>query len=277
MSHAANPRAPKPQDEGIPQEPTGPVAADSLAAESIRDHEKFSDNVGAVPLGVKGGQSTLATTDTSGATVLPSATDAAHRADAETQGAGADERGTTGVKYPDGNSQSQTRTQGGVTGDSDFGSSTISSSTKNLDSSQIKSGSAATQDASGQTSSSMSTGASSGTGGGSSGPEPGTGVRPQVDAAPEYINSVTGNDMPDGTFKPKGKNLEDADETDSIPQTKTFVGAVGTVNDPGRLAERDFEGTNENPVGDLSGGGGQKNQQQGNGEGQFDVLENERA
>ena len=345
MSHTGNPRAPKPEDVGIAQEPTGPVAADSLAAESLQDGSGFSKNTNAHALGVKGAQSTLNTTDTSGATALPPATDAEEREKQDALGQGSDVKGVTGLKYPEGAGKaefeghhsatggysggpSSTSTQtgsgggqsgsaGAPTGASDFGASTISSSTGGLDESQIRSGEAAIKGASsssaGDTTSGGS-GGSTGTGGtttgssggsgdkSGSGPAAGTGVRPHVDSAPNYVGAVTGQTVSDNNFKPKGKNLEDADQTDSIPQTKTFVGAVGTVNvgflrfhvvfflfrevqankyfqDPGRLAERDFEGQNNEPVGDLGqvGEEGGSGGQQGGDKGQFGVLESERA
>jgi len=310
MSTAANPRAPKPEDVGIAQEPTGPIAADSLAAESIANKEKFSENTNATPLGVRGDQSTLNTTDTSGATELAPADDGTDRVRQEALGAGSDEKGVTGLKYPDAAGQPEFSGQisgdgsysGGASGTSaqassgsglpagasDFGASTTSSSTGGPDSSQIKSGDAATSGSGSGSGTSAgettSTVASSGTDSGSSGPAAGTGVRPQVDAAPNYTASVTGAAAPAGTFKPKGANLDDADETDSIPKTKTFVGAVGSVNDPGRLAEREFEGRNNDPIGELGQAGEEGGRARQKGEesqggtgGQYDVLESERA
>jgi hypothetical protein len=105
-----------------------------------------------------------------------------------------------------------------------------------------------------------------------------------VDAAPGYIANVTGQAVSDNTFKPKGANLEDADQSESIPKTKTFTGAIGTVNDPGRLAEREFEGRNDDPVRELGQAGteGGRSRQKGEesqaGEaGQYGVLQSERA
>ena len=316
MSSAANPRAPKPEDVGIAREPTGAIAADSLAAESLRDKGGFSENTNATAMSVKGNQSTLNTTDTSGATALPPAADSTEREKSDAQAQGADVKGVTGFKYPEGAGKAEfsghhshegyaggaSKTAGqasstsGATGASDFGASTISSSTGGPDASQIRSGGAATQGASSsgpgndsatQNTSSSSSGASGDIGSGSSasGPAAGTGVRPQVDQAPNYAASVTGAAMPEGTFKPKGANLDDADKSDSIPKTKTFTGAIGTVNDPGRLAERDFIGRNDDPVAQLGGEqgteGGQVRQQgkesQGGDKGKFGVLESERA
>jgi len=61
------------------QESTGPVASDSLAAESAREGGGFSDNRDSEPLGVSGPNSTFANTNTSGATRLDPASDAEAR------------------------------------------------------------------------------------------------------------------------------------------------------------------------------------------------------
>ena len=102
-------------------------------------------------------------------------------------------------------------------------------------------------------------------------------MRPHVDAAPNYTGVVTGSALPEGTFKPKGRNLEDADVTQSIPQTKTFTGDVGGVNDPGRLAERSFEGRNTDPNTELSKAGEDTGRQSNARGGQYDALESERV
>ncbi|OCT54203.1 hypothetical protein CLCR_00313 [Cladophialophora carrionii] len=305
MSFTANPRAPKPEDVGIAQEPTGAVAADSLAAESLQNKGAFAENTNAAALGVKGNQSTLNNADTSGATALPPATDGSYREKKDALGQGADVKGVTGLKYPEGAGKAQFdghhsgqgaysgggssafnqtgagtgpgSSTGGPAGSSDFGASTMSSSAGGPDQSQIRSGDAATKGTSG-------TGGGAGSGSGSSGPAASQGIRPHVDAAPGYVTNVTGQAMSDSTFKPKGANLEDADQSESIPKTKTFTGAIGTVNDPGRLAEREFEGRNEDPVGELGQAGteGGRSRQKGEesqaGEaGQYGVLQTERA
>ncbi|KIX97277.1 uncharacterized protein Z520_06729 [Fonsecaea multimorphosa CBS 102226] len=296
MSFTANPRAPKPDPNNIPQEPTGPVASDSLAAESLKSQGAFSENSSAAPLGVRGDQSTLNNTDTSGATTLPPAETGTEREVRNALGAGPDEKGAAGLKYPDavGKPQfdgahseqgfvggpSNASQQGGSStgrpaGDSDFGASTTSSSAGGIDSSQIRSGS----DVNTNNITSSSKGSS-----GSGGPAAGTGVRPHVDAAPTYASTVTRDALPENTFKPKGANLDDADVSQSIPQTKTFTGAIGTVNDPGRLAEREFLGRNEDPIAELGQAGEeggrvrQKGQEsQAGDQGQYGVLQSERA
>ena len=105
-------------------------------------------------------------------------------------------------------------------------------------------------------------------------------MRPHVPTAPNYAGVVTGDISSPGTFKPKGKNLEDADVTESIPKTKTFTGNVGGVNDPGRLAERTFEGLNTEPIQEASQSGVEGGRQRGGDQevgGKFGVLESERA
>ncbi|KIW63293.1 hypothetical protein PV04_10151 [Phialophora macrospora] len=291
MSFTANPRAPKPEDVGIAREPTGAVAADSLAAESLQNKGAFAENTNAAAMGVKGSQSTLNNADTSGATALPPAADGSQREKKDALGQGGDVKGVTGLKYPEGAGKAQFdghhsdqgaysggpssifnqsgvgtgpgNSTGGPAGASDVGAYTISSSAGGPDESQIRSGGAATKGTSSVT---------------------GTGVRPHVDAAPGYIASVTGQAVSDNTFKPKGTNLDDADQSESIPQTKTFTGAIGTVNDPGRLAEREFEGRNDDPVRELGQAGteGGRSRQKGEesqaGEaGQYGVLQSERA
>jgi len=222
-------------------------------------------------------------------------------------GAGADEKGVTGLKYPEaagkaefdghhshqgayvgggssafaGTGSGQGSSTGGPAGASDFGASALSSSAGGIDESQIRSGDAAIKG----TTSSSNAGPDAGSGSSGSGPAAGTGVRPHVDAAPGYISTVTGQTMPENTFKPKGANLEDADVTESMPKTKTFTGAIATVNDPGRLAEREFESRNDDPVSQLGQAGTESGRARQNGEesqaggetGQYGVLQSERA
>lgn len=279
MSFAANSRAPKPDPANIPHEPTGPVAADSLAAESLKAQGEFAENPSAVPLGVKGSQSTLATTDTSGASALHPAASGAERERQDALGAGRDERGPSGLKLdaagkPDfDGSHSALGYAGGPAGDkggvgsgttgaapagaSDFGATTLSSTSASTRDPQIRSGAQFN-------SSSSTTGTDAAATGG---PAAGSGVRPHVPQAPNYTASVTGAAAPEGTYKPKGENLDDADVSESMPAPKTFLGDVGGPHDPGRLAERDFEGRNAQVAGGGVPGGGQQQQQQQAGQG----------
>ncbi len=70
-------------DSSAPEitEGAGPVASDSLAAESTRANGAFSENRNSEPQGVSGSNSTFANTDTSGATTLDPAADAEARGD----------------------------------------------------------------------------------------------------------------------------------------------------------------------------------------------------
>jgi len=253
MSFAANPRAPKPDPSQIPQESTGPVAADSLAAESLDNDGSFAGG-NAAASSVTGSASTFANTDTSGASVLPAASSGTEREEQTYKGAGADERGPSGLKL-------DAADEGGAAapaGASDFGATTLGSNTgadPNITSGAAATGSTGTGSAGG--------GPAPGSG---SGPTSGAGVRPHVPAAPTYAQT----NLPSGTLKPKGEGLDDADVSNSIPQTKTFTGDVGGVHDPGRLAERGFQQPGEGGKGAASSGFGEQG-------GQYGALESERA
>jgi len=227
-------------------------------------------------MGVKGSNSTLNTTDTSGATALHPARDGATREKQDFSGLGADEKGVSGVRYPDaagqpgfdgahsaqgfaggpGNSSSGYNTTTGGTYSGDTGDSfadggaglTGSSSTKTPD---ISSGSGRTD------TTSYSSGAS----------------RSDQETAPNYAGTVSGAIHSDGQYKPKGSNLTEGD----IPATKTFTGNVGGQYDPGRLAEQNFQKTDADDT--VSAG---QPKYSGSGQdsstgGQYDVLSSERA
>ncbi|KAJ9617665.1 uncharacterized protein PV06_08048 [Exophiala oligosperma] len=208
MSFTANSKAPRIHPDQAPQEPTGQVAADSLAAESLSRRGEFSKNVHAEASSVSGSSSTLNNTDTSAAKVLRPAPDSAARGDDDEQ------------TSPGGEAAAPA-------GASDFGASTTLQGSKTGPDPNIKS-------------SGTNTGSSTGTS---------TGVRPHVDVAPGYTASVTGTAAPKGTYQPKGDNLEDADETETMPKgPKTFVGDVGGQDDPGRSAEQKFVARNTGGV-----------------------------
>lgn len=316
MSSSLNPRAEQTHPSEAAREATGPVAADSLAAESLQQSGGFAENENAHALGVKGGQSTLNTTDTQGATALRPAQSGAVREMQDALAAGADEKGHTGLKLDAlcqadfGGQHSLQGYVGGPStgagagagsganvkaGDSDFGASRGGGAANagGQGDSNIRStgsdftgsggsGSGGASNVTSKSSSATTNTASSSTGGegGGGGPPEGTGVRPHVDAAPNYTGVVTGSALSEGTSKPKGRNLEDAGVTQSIPQTKTFTGDVGGVNDPGRLAEREFEGRNTDPNTELGQAGedsGRQRNTQARSGGQYDALQSERA
>lgn len=279
MSTAANPKAPQLHPDDAPQESTGAVTSDSLAAESIKAGGEFGNNDNAAISSVKGSNSTLNTTDASNATVLAAAKDGTQRARDEAKGLGADEKGTTGPKYGEtlgeaefsgthssegyvGGATSTNTTSttanlpSGATGDSFAdGGAGLTGSSSSTDA-KVSSGSAASR-ASGntQTSSSAGTGSSAGT-------------------APNYAATVSGAIRPEGEDKPKGENLTEGD----IPETKTFTGDVGGQHDPGRLATKDFTKVgpgNAASAGETGGAQGDSGSQITGG--QYDVLESERA
>merc|ERR1711939_173666 len=291
MSFTANSRAPQIHPSNAPQEPTGQVASDSLAAESLKNQGGFAENAHAAASSVSGSSSTLNNTDTSGAKVLQPAEDGTAREKQNALGLGPDEKGVTGVKLDaagkpafDGVHNkdgyyggSAAQTSGGSNarpaGASDFGASTVGGGSATSADPNIKSGSTAT--------------GGNSTGSGSGGPTAGAGVRPHVDAAPGYTSTVTGAAAPPGTYKPKGANLEDADATESMPKPKVFIGDVGGSHDPGRLAEQNFEARNTGPAQQVSSsgneGGAQRQAGSGGREavgeqgGSFGVLDSERA
>lgn len=70
-----------PTDGKVIQEGTGVITSDSLAAESLKSGGDFGKGQGAAASGVPSKSTTANTTDTSGATILKPAVDAAHRDD----------------------------------------------------------------------------------------------------------------------------------------------------------------------------------------------------
>lgn len=305
MSYSANPRHPgnhpASADAGVPQEPTGPIAADSLAAESLKQGGDFAaHDPNAVPLGVPGSKSTLNTTDTSGAVPLPPAASGAERERQEAKGLGSDEKGASGIKYPEGAGQpdfSGTHTATGEyyggpsgtggssaatqtpAGASDFGATTTTSSSRTGGSTGA-----------GNITSSTPSGASASSGGATSGSKQSTntnnttssttstsasGIRPHVDAAPNYAARVSGAISNSNELQPKGSDLTEGGD---VPEgKKTFTGDVGGSKDPGRLGEQNFEAINAK----MPGGGVARDQERDGATdvgGQYGVLgANERA
>jgi len=310
MSTAANPRADNPQQGG--QEATGAVASDSLAAESMKQGGGFSGNDNAHVMGVKGANSTLNTTDTSGATALHAAPDGATREKQDAMGQGADEKGVTGLKYPgaegqqsfDGATSSEgyaggpsgsssgpnTTTggvSGGVTGDSFADGGAGVSGSSGPKASEISSGSAALNQGSSSTgtTSSSSGGSSNNTSSGntssgnissgnaSSGNTSG-GSTSDAGTAPNYAATVSGAIHSSGQNQPKGANLTEGGD---VPQTGTFVGDVGGQHDPGRVAEAKMlktDAIDTVSAGQPGHGGSGQDSRTG---GAFDALRTERA
>ena len=256
---AVNPRAPQPnpKDPNLSQESAGPIAADSLAAESVRSGGAFAENYDAEPMGVKGSSSTLNTTDTSGAKVLKPAPSASQREDDEA------------VKYPEGAGKPQfpgPHNRDGYVG----GLSRDRAAVQSSGSGEYSTG----QDSSG------------GEIGHTLGEE--CGPNSAANQAPTAFE----NFQPKEALKPKGNNLKEGD----LPQTNTHIGDVGGPHDPGRVAEEKMLNRNADTSAGGAGGSRQYETGSGTGQydglktekagnqhemvgstGQFDVLDSEEA
>jgi hypothetical protein len=216
-STAANPRAPQPNpnDPNRPQEPTGPVASDSLAAESLKSGGAFAQNEKVEAMGVEGGKSTLNNSDTAGAKELRPAADAAHR------------EGDQQAKHPDGAGKPQfagMHDQHGYVG-------------------------GPSPDRAGPTSGSgeYSTGqASSSTGGA----RHTSGEAYRANAAADPAPTIYSDYRTEENLKPKGRNITEGD----IPPTETVMSNVGEANDPERLAEEKTLSRNADTSGGGAGG-----------------------
>ena len=281
MSYAPRGTHTSHENPEAPTEATGPIASDSLAADSIRSGGDFGANepTEPTPFSVKGASSTLANTDTSGAVPLHPAASGAQREMQDARGLGPDERGQSGVKYPgaagesnapgtttsegysgasSGDRPSEGYNTGMAAGASDFGASTLGSqggASAGGTGSSASGGSGVTSATGGLPSTAVSGGAA-------------------VPTGPTYAGTVAGTVASEGQFKPKGDNLTEGD----IPQTKTFLGDVGGQHDPGRLAERQFEKINADvPGGGVGSGRDYQTEQDGNDKGGFEVLGSERA
>ncbi|KAL8942909.1 MAG: hypothetical protein Q9216_001384 [Gyalolechia sp. 2 TL-2023] len=229
------------------REGAGPIASDSLAAESTRSGGAFAANRGSAPQSVSGSSSTFNTTDTSGARELAPAPDAAEREAKEAWQEVPDEaRGTSGQKYPEG------------AGTVDFAGS------HNADG--YAGGSVAAQQevgGSGYTPSGMRGGAA---------PAGATGgedtASSKAEAAPGYVASVKSD--PAQTGKPHGKNITEGGFESDDSKNASFGAEIGSKDDPGRAATEQFQTTAQ-----TSAGGKGARQGQVTGDGQYDTLETE--
>ncbi|KAL8798121.1 MAG: hypothetical protein Q9200_007822, partial [Gallowayella weberi] len=169
-------------------EGAGPVASDSLAAESTNAGGAFSSNRNATPQSVSGSSSTFNNTDTSGARVLDAAPDAAEREAKEAWREVPDEaRGGAGKKYPEGAGAadfSGTHNADGYSG----GSANSGHRTESGDGGYAPSG--------------IRGGATSGSGNNNSSSSSSANT---TDTAPGYVASV--HSTPAATGKPHGQNI----------------------------------------------------------------------
>ena len=210
------------------------MPSDSLAAESVQSGGKFGENRGAEPLSVSGSSSTFNNTDTSGATTLLPAPDAAEReAKAVWQETADEAKGPGGQKYPEG-LDGQGAFDGQHNADGYVGGST-----------------SAKQELSEKISSDNVYQASGIRGGGTDDVteegDKGSLDTAAADTAPSYVSSVTSD--PAQTGKPKGKNITEGGFDSDSSNNASFNNEIGTENDPGRVAEQTFQNTTQSASG----------------------------
>lgn len=214
-----------------------------MAAESVRSGGAFAQNPNSTPSGVEGSKSTLNTTDTSAATKLDPAPDAAEREAKSAWSEAADARGIGGLKYAEGvGGQGKAP---GATNASGYSGATSGGSSSGPSGST---GEASSGNTGGAFSGSTDGGSSGGTGG-SGGLEEtantaatmtgGSSSTPQEDLT--TMNSLIG-----GAQKPKGKNLTEGG-FEGEAQNNEFD--IGSDKDPGRQAVRGFQNQNASVAG----------------------------
>lgn len=230
-------------------EGAGAVASDSLAAESARTGGKFGENRDSQPLKQSGSSSTFANTDTSAATTLAPAPDAAER---EAKAAWQDEsNGVAGQKYPE-----------GVDGQSDIPGHSMDGK--------------ASSGLRGVTGPSASMGSTSGGSGSDAKAAPAEDTfkgdgKADVDAAPGYVGSVVSDAAKTG--KPKGKNITEGGFDEGDDKNASFTSDIGDENDPGRKAENDMQKATQ-----ASSGSTAPRQKMGESDSsQYDVLETDQS
>ena len=248
LQHTTDPEAySNPKSEGA-----GAVASDSLAAESARSGGKFGENRDSQPLKQSGSSSTFANTDTSSATTLAPAPDAAEReAKAAWQETADEAKGPGGQKYPEGvDGQGDIQPQPldgkpasglrGVTGPSASMGTTGGEQTMG---SEAKSG--------------LTENTYKGEGGSGG----------NADAAPGYVASVVSDAGQTG--KPKGKNITEGGFDEGDEQNASFNSEIGSKEDPGRRAEGEFQRVTQSASGSTA-----PKQKMGESDGsQYDVLD----
>ncbi|KAI4164308.1 MAG: hypothetical protein LQ342_001954 [Letrouitia transgressa] len=223
-------------------ERAGAVASDSLAAESTRAGGAFAQNRDPEPLSVSGSSSTFNNTDISGATTLAPAPDAAEREAKEAwsqvpEGA----RGHAGAKYPEGAGTASfpgAHTAEGYAGGPTSAKESVSST--GYQSSGSRTGTAADAQQGGS--------------------------RRSDNEAPGYAAGVKSE--PAQTGKPKGKNITEGGFDDDPSKNASFTSDIGDKNDPGRLAEQQFQTSTQ-----TSAGGKGPRQHDITGDGQYSVLD----
>ena len=252
MQNTTDPAAQNPSSES-----SGPLASDSLAAESVRSGGSYASNPNSTPSGTPGSKSTLNTTDTSAATTLEPTPDAAEREARNAWGEAADLRGPSGLKYAE-----------GVGGQPDFPGSTNPSGYSGGVSGG-GSGAGATG-GSGSGSGSSYSGGTSGSDNTGSGADYGSttgGVPRDITTGTQSVGGSGG--LAPGEGKPKGKNLTEGG-FEGEAANNDFE--IGSDKDPGRAAVQSFQNQNQ-----AIGGGAGPRQEELNTQGGYDALGDEQA
>ncbi|KAL8748258.1 MAG: hypothetical protein Q9184_007457 [Pyrenodesmia sp. 2 TL-2023] len=243
------------------RESAGPVASDSLAAESTRANGAFASNRNAAPQSVSGSNSTFANADTSGAVILEPAPDANEReAKSAWQEVPNEARGTASgsKKYPEG------------AGDVDFAGG------HNKDGYAGGSGGAQQEvgaGSGGYAASGIRGGAAPGTGDGDNSANVESKAKADTGSAPGYVSSVVSG--PGQTGKPHGKDIKDVTEEGfegEEGQNVSFDAEIGTKDDPGRAATEQFQTSAQ-----TSAGGKGARQEKVTGDGQYDALDTDQS
>ncbi|KAL8971691.1 MAG: hypothetical protein Q9197_003147 [Variospora fuerteventurae] len=242
-------------------EPTGPIASDSLAAESTRANGAFASNRDPAPQSVSGSSSTFNNTDTSGATAtLEPAPDAAERKAKEAWREVPDEaRGVAGQKYPEGAGGVEFP---GVHSEHGYAGGSRAAA-------QQEAGAAGA--GSGYTASGMRGGAAPAAGTSAAGEDNSSSSTSNAEAAPGYVSSVM-SDPAARTGKPHGKNITEGGFEPDDAKNASFTSEIGSKDDPGRAAEEQFQ---TKAVGSAGAKG--PRQEGVTGDGQYDALETDQG
>ena len=225
-----------------------------------------------------GSHSTLANTDTSGATKLEPALDKVERAAKAVSQDTSEVQGPGGVKYPEGMG-GQGEFPGAHNKDGYYGGSTKAkqeiaskSGSSEYKASGQESSTGGSNNDSSQTTSSSGTNAPSSsntTTGSTSNQDTGAGNLDQTPSSGTARASDTR--LAEPSQKPKGKNLTEGGFDDDPSNNASFTADIGSDNDPGRVAEAAFQRRNAESGPDAGGSG--PRQKEITGDGQYDVLE----
>lgn len=209
-------------------------------------------NRDAEPLSVSGSSSTFNNTDTSGATTLAPAPDAAERqTKAAWQETADEDKGPGGQKYPEGlGGQGAFDGQHNVDGYAGGPTSAKQSLSEQIGSDNVYQ-------------------ASGIRGGGTDDVTEGGDKSSIAGTAPSYVSSVKSD--PAQTGKPKGKNITEGGFDSDPSNNASFNAEVGTENDPGRVAEQTFA----NAAQSASGGTGPNQKMGASDNSQYDVLQSD--